>query len=85
MNINSYLVFSDIASAQARSQQQAAADGCAPNGETKYWWPVVTGPAGQAALVIAGSGDYGQQGLIAGDIAALQSADQLTALGWTLA
>lgn len=80
----SFLIFAaadaagNLAAAQARSAQQAQAMGCvAP---TVYWWPIITNPAsgqppgadaGQAALVIAGDGDYGPGGLTSFELAAL--------------
>lgn len=80
----SYLVFSSLSVAQSRSAQrwqQVSGNGV---GATEYWWPWIAGPNGQAALVIADSGDYGATGLTATEQGQLQTAAQLTALGWTI-
>lgn len=72
--MTSYLIFPDLASAQARSQQQAQAKGCA--GTTDYWWAQIVNPStNQAALVIedaprADGSDYTANGLTAAELAA---------------
>lgn len=45
-----YLTFPDIASAQARSAEQAKALGC--DGTTQYWWSVQPLIDGTAAVVV---------------------------------
>lgn len=81
--MTSYLIFPDLASAQARSQQQAIAKGC--TGTTEYWWGQITNPStGQAALVIEDAvrpdgSDYTSNGLTASEIAALVPAASMAA------
>jgi hypothetical protein len=73
--MTSYLIFSDLASAQARSHQQAVAKGC--TGDTDYWWAqIVNQSTGQAALIIedavrANGSDYTSAGLSDTEKAAL--------------
>lgn len=95
--MTSYLVFPDLALAEARSHQQAVAMGC--TGETEYWWSIiapdldpqsfngVTPPAdnptnGQAALAIQDAGDYGPSGLTSAEQVALLTSAQMVAAGW---
>lgn len=49
-----YLIFADVASAQARSRTEAAARGCAANAGTQFWWQSIPHPvlAGQALLLV---------------------------------
>lgn len=73
--MTSYLIFPDLASAEARSQQQAQAKGCA--GTTDYWWAQIVNPVtNQAALVIEDAvrpdgSDYTSRGLTPAEIATL--------------
>jgi hypothetical protein len=68
--MTSYLIFDNLALAQARSAQQAEALGCEPG--TTYWWAQIEHPiTHQGALRIDGSAPYGPAGLTPGEITSL--------------
>lgn len=75
-----YMVFADLASAQGRNGQEAAARMCQQ--PTVEWWQTIQHPTnGQAALVIQDSGPYaaaaddrGLGGLTSSEITNLQEA-----------
>ena len=88
---DSYLVFASLAAAQARSAQQATANGC-DGVLTKYWWSFGGGASGiggivpptalAGAVVLGPLAPYDETYLTATEKAAVQTEAALTALGW---